>query len=59
MPDKKRPRNPTIPSDATASSRSASRQALIEAQAYFAEFVPKGISLVDELLEVRRREADQ
>lgn len=34
-----------------------SEQALLEAQAYFASFVPPGVSLVDELLRERREEA--
>lgn len=33
-----------------------SEQALLEAQAYFASFVPPGISLVDELLREHRDE---
>ena len=32
-------------------------QALKDAQAYFASFVPPGVSLVDELLKERREEA--
>lgn len=32
-------------------------QALIRAQEYFSSFVPQGVSLVDELLEERRAEA--
>lgn len=34
-----------------------SEQALKDAQAYFASFVPPGVSLVDELLRERRDEA--
>lgn len=57
MSNKKRSRKPTNASDTSANGRAASKQALIEAQAYFAEFVPEGISLVDELLEERRSES--
>lgn len=33
------------------------RQLMREAQAYFRQFVPEGVSLVDELIAERRREA--